>query len=278
MPKIVISPVDPWWKINTDEILESRDLIWFLLKRDFVSEYKQTFLGNIWFILQPLGGTIIFTIIFGNFAKLGTDGMPPLIFYHSGVIIWTFFQGCLNGSASALSKNAGLYQKVYFPRLISPIVEILNSLWKFLLNFFIFLGFFIYFLLFSDAHLEPNKMLLLFPLILLTTMMLGTGIGLILSSFTVKYRDLRFLTPILLQLWMYFSPIIYSSSLITGKLAMLFWLNPMVSLLEINRYAFTGIGLANVHFLLYSFSVAAIIFLCGLFFFNRVQQTFVDRI
>lgn len=278
MAGFTITPVDPWWKINFKEIAQSRDLIWFLVRRDFVSEYKQTVIGPIWFILQPLGGTIIFTVIFGNIAKLGTEGIPPLIFYHSGLIIWTFFQGCVNGSAGALSKNAGLFQKVYFPRLISPIVESFRSFWQFLLNLVIFLGFFFYYLFFSEANLAPNTYLFLLPIILLSTTLLGLGIGLLLSSLTVKYRDFTFLAPILLQLWMYFSPIIYSSSIVSGKLQTLYWLNPMVSLLELSRYAFTGAGIMPFKPFLYSATVSIIIFLLGLFLFNRVQQTFVDLI
>lgn len=278
MSKITITPIDPWWKINIQEIVNSRDLIWFLVRRDFIAEYKQTIIGPLWFILQPLGATIVFTIIFGNIAKLGTNGMPPLIFYNAGLIFWTFFQGCVNGSAGSLSKNAGLYQKVYFPRLISPLVEVINSFWKFLLNFVIFLCFLFYYLYFSKASLHPNTLILLLPMFLLTAALLGVGIGLILAGCTVKYRDLRFLTPILLQLWMYFSPIIYSSSLISGRLKELYIFNPMVGILELNRYAFTGIGTPPIHLFIYSFAVSVVIFAFGLFFFNRVQQTFVDLI
>lgn len=224
--KITLRPSDPWWRIDFKEIIASRDLIWFLFRRDFLAEYKQTVAGPLWFVLQPLGATLIFTFIFGRMAGLDTNGMPPFIFYHSGLILWTFFQGCVNGTSQSFMKNSALYKKVYFPRLISPLVEVLNSLWKHAVNFFIFLLFLGYYLFFTEANLHPNVFLWMVPLNVLCCGLLGGGLGMLFATLTVKYRDLNFVIPILLQFLMYLSPVIYASSMITGPLGKAYQLNP----------------------------------------------------
>lgn len=277
-PKIIIRPKDPWWQIDWGEIFRFRELIWLFVRRDFVSEHKQTILGPLWFVLQPLGGTIVFTIIFGKVAKLGTDGIPPILFYNSGLIIWTYLQGSMNVASQALRANSQLFQKVYFPRLVTPLAGIIGKLWQLILNFSIFLCFMAYFLFFTESSIQPNLLILLFPLLVLQSAFIGLGFGLWIASLTIRYRDLHFAIPLLLQLWMYATPIVYPASLIPEKWRWVVWMNPMSSVVELNRYAFTGAGSISLNPVIFSWVVTIIVLMSGLFIFNKVQQTFIDTI
>ncbi len=276
--KRVLTPSSPWWELNTSELIASRELIWFLFRRDFLSDYKQTVAGPLWFLIQPLGATIIFTIIFGNFAGLDTQGMPPFLFYHAGLLQWTFLQGVVSGCSGCLFKQAGLYRKIYFPRLVAPLVELLNQLWKLLLNLFIFSIFYFYFLLVSDAALEPGPEIFLLPGLFLLTALLASGIGMFLCALSIKYRDIKFILPLALQFWMFLSPVMYSNQLIQGPLEPLFALNPMFSILSATRVAFTGQGVLNIRALLHATGISFGLFTLGLAAFQKAQQNFIDRI
>jgi lipopolysaccharide transport system permease protein len=268
----------PWWRIDWKEIWEYRDLLRLLVWRNFTAVYKQSVLGPLWFLIQPLATTLVFTIIFGKIAKIGTDGIPPFVFYMSGMILWNYFSGCMNGSANSLIGNAGLFQKVYFPRLIVPISNLFNQMIFFLLNLAIFVAFYLYFLLFTDAQIHPSLWILALPLLVLQSAVVGTGVGLCLSTLTVKYRDVSFLLPFLTQLWMYATPIIYPSSSVPEQYRFLYFLNPMASVIEFSRYAFFGMGIITKEIVIYGIITGILLLVTGLLLYNKVQRSYVDTV
>lgn len=249
-----------------------------LVKRDLTAIYKQTVLGPLWFVIQPLMTTIVFTIIFGTVANIPTDGVPHFIFYMSGTILWNYFQGVLNAGAGSLVQNTGVLSKVYFPRLIIPLSGVFVNLAHLALNFVLFLGFYAWFLL-RGSDMSPNGWLSLLPVLILQCGLLGLGFGLWVSALTIKYRDLRFALPFIIQLWMYATPIVYPASLVVKpSLKLILWLNPMTAVVEFSRYGFTGHGNAELFGLGLSWAVTLLVLVSGLFLFNKVQRTFVDTI
>jgi lipopolysaccharide transport system permease protein len=278
MHPTIIQANRPWWRIDWREILEYRDLLKLLVKRDLLAIYKQTILGPLWFIIQPLLTTVVFTIVFGTVAKLPTDGVPHFVFYMSGTILWNYFQGVLNHGAGSLVMNTNVLLKVYFPRLIIPLSGVFTNLAHLALNFVLFLGFYFWFLA-QGSTMSPNVWLLLFPVLILQCGLLGLGFGLWISAVTIKYRDLRFALPFLIQLWMYATPIVYPASLVVRpSLKLLLWLNPMTAVVEFSRYGFTGQGSANLPGLALSWAVTLLVLVSGLFLFNKAQRNFVDTI
>lgn len=268
----------PWWRIDWREILEYRDLLKLLVKRDLLAIYKQTILGPLWFVIQPLLTTVVFTIVFGAVARLPTDGVPHFVFYMCGTVLWNYFQGVLNHGAVSLVANTNVLSKVYFPRLIIPLSGVFTNLAHLALNFVLFLGFYFWFLA-QGSTMSPNVWLLLFPVLILQCGLLGLGFGLWISAVTIKYRDLRFALPFLIQLWMYATPIVYPASLVVRpSLKLLLWLNPMTAVVEFSRYGFTGQGSANLPGLALSWAVTLLVLVSGLFLFNKAQRTFVDTI
>lgn len=267
----------PWWKINLRELLDYRDLFWMTVQRDLTSIYKQSVLGPLWFILQPVLTTVVLTVVFGNFAKMKTDGLPPFLFFMSGLVLWNYFQGVLNGAASSLLSNAGVLRKVYFPRLLPPLSAVVTYLGHFLINFFVFLGFLTYFLLKGSA-IHPSWWVLLLPVLVFHCACVGLGAGLWLSAMTIKYRDVSFALPFLTQLWMYASPVIWPSSEVSAKWKWIIAVNPMAGVIELNRFAFLGAGSPDKTILIVSFLVGIALLVSGLFVFNRAQRTFVDTI
>ncbi len=272
--RTVIKAGQPWWYINWREIWEYRDLLMLLVKRDLTAIYKQTVLGPLWFVIQPLITTVVFTIIFGNVAKIPTDGIPHFVFYMSGTVLWNYFQGVLNHGAGSLVANTNILSKVYFPRLIIP----LSGVAHLALNFVLFLGFYLWFFLRGSAF-EPNLWLLALPLLIIQCGLMGLGYGLWVSAMTIKYRDLRFALPFLTQLWMYATPIVYPASLVVRpSLQLILWLNPMTAVVEFCRYGFTGQGSADLGGYALSWVVTLVVLVSGLLLFNKVQRTFVDTI
>lgn len=268
----------PWWSIDGREIWEYRDLLWNLVVRDLTAVYKQSILGPLWFVIQPLLTTVVFTIIFGNVAKISTDGVPHFIFYMSGIIFWNYFQGVLNHGGSSLVSNHNMLAKVYFPRLILPLSGIIVNLAHLALNFVMFLGFYLWFI-FKGSVLIPNAWLFMLPVLVIQCGLLGFGFGLWVSALTIKYRDLRFALPFLVQLWMYGTPIVYPASLVVRPvLKHILWLNPMTAVVEFSRYGFTGRGSADPYGLCLSWVVTLLVLFTGLFLFNKVQRTFIDTI
>jgi lipopolysaccharide transport system permease protein len=249
-----------------------------MVLRDLTAIYKQSILGPLWFVLQPLATTLVFSVIFGNIAKLGTDGIPHFLFYLSGMVLWNYFQGVMNGVADSLIGNATVFGKVYFPRLIVPLSLATSNLAQFFLSFCMFLGFFLYYSLFTGATITPSWWIFALPLLVLHCAVIGLGVGLWLSAMTVKYRDLRFALPFLAQLWMFSTPIVYPASMVPVKWHWILALNPMAAVIEFNRFAFFSTGFIKVDVMLGSVATGLTLLLSGVFVFNKVQRTFVDTI
>ena len=276
MQKTIIRANSPWWRIPWREIREYRDLMWIMWTRDMTALYKQSVLGKAWFVLQPLLTTLVFTVVFGNMARIGTDGVPPLLFYMSGMLIWNFFATVMNSVAVTLTANAPLMGKVYFPRLIVPLVRVGVALATLAMNTLMFAAFWLYYRFFTDATLPPGWLALGFLPILLHAAALGLGMGLLMTSLTIKYRDMQFFLPFFSQLWMYASPIIYPASLVPEHWRWVILYNPMSWAVEATRWVLVGKGTFAAHEAAAGAGMAAAVLVLGLMVFNRVQRTFVD--
>ena len=273
----IIGPRRGWFDINLRDLWNSRDLIILFVKRDFVAFYKQTILGPLWFLLQPLFTTVVFTIIFGRIAQIPTDGLPQVLFYLCGIVIWNYFADCLNKTSDTFVTNAGTFGKVYFPRLTVPISVVITNLITFAIQFVLFLAFWTYFYLKGSA-IHASPVILLTPLLLLQMAALGLGLGILISSLTTKYRDLRYVVGFGVQLWMYATPVVYPMSQIPEKWQWLFALNPMASIVETARYAFLGAGAVRPAHLALSFGMTALVLLSGIVMFSRIEKTFMDTV
>jgi lipopolysaccharide transport system permease protein len=274
---LVIEPHRALFSLRLGELLRYWDLVMLFVRRDFVSVYKQTILGPLWYLIQPLLTTIIMTFIFGNVAKLPTDGLPQFLFYMSGTVIWTYFADCITKTSNTFVNNAQLFGKVYFPRLAVPVSILISNLITFAIQFALFLVFMAYFGLRGSA-IKPNGWLLLSPLLVLMMAGLGLGFGILISSLTTKYRDLRFLVQFGVQLLMYATPVIYPVSAIPERFKIIILANPMTSIVEAFRYAFLGAGSINLDHLAYSFAFMLVAVLVGVVVFNRVEATFMDTV
>ena len=275
---MIIEPQRSLLDLRLGELWHYRDLVLLFVRRDFVSVYKQTILGPLWFLIQPLLTTITFTVIFGNFAKLPTDSLPQFLFYMSGTVVWSYFSDCLTKTSNTFVNNSQLFGKVYFPRMAVPVSILISSLITFLIQFALFLVFVLYFFL-SGASIHLNWMwVLLSPVLLFMMAGLGLGFGIIISSLTNKYRDLRFLVQFGVQLLMYATPVIYPISSIPARFQWVILANPMTSIVEAFRYAFLGAGDANLGHLAYSFGFMLVVVFIGTVIFNRVEQTFMDTV
>ena len=276
--RTIIKANQSWFHIPWHEIYEYRDLLWNLIRRDLTATYKQSILGPLWFIIAPLATTIVFTVVFGKVAKISTDGLPPFLFYMSSMVLWNYFQGCMDGVSKSLITNAGIFGKVYFPRLIAPLSLIFSNLAQFILNLIMFLAFYLYFLFLSSAQIHPSWWIAMLPVLVFHCAAVGMGIGLWLSALTVKYRDLRFALPFLAQLWMYATPIVYPTSLVPEKWRWLLAVNPMAGIMEFNRYAFLGVGTVSRDIIMIGILSGLFLLITGLLIFNKIQRTFVDTI
>jgi len=274
---MIIRPKRKWLDLRLSELWQSKELIRQFVWRDFVSVYKQTILGPLWYIVQALFTAITMTVIFGKVAKLPTDGLPQFLFYLSGTAIWSYFSGCLNKTASTFKDNASLFGKVYFPRLIVPISILISNLISFAIQFGLFIGFLIYFKL-AGAPIYPNSWILFTPVLIMMMAGLGLGFGIIVSSLTTRYRDLQYLVTFGVQLLMYFTPVVYPLSMVRGKFRILLLANPMTSIVECFRYAFLGTGTVNIYYLLYSLGFMFVVLTIGILIFNRVEATFMDTV
>ena len=272
-----IEPQRSLFDLRLGELWRYRDLVMLFVRRDFVAVYKQTILGPLWYLVQPLLTTLTFTFIFGSVAKLPTDGLPQFLFYMSGTVIWTYFASCLTKTSETFVNNANLFGKVYFPRLAVPVSILVSNLITFTIQFVFFLGFMLFFGL-NGSALSPNLWILLTPILILMMAGLGLGFGILISSLTTKYRDLRFLVTFGVQLLMYATPVIYPVSSIPERFQWIILANPMTSIVEAFRYAFLGAGSVNSMQLLYSFGFMAVIVVIGITIFNRVEQTFMDTV
>ena len=273
----VIKPSNGWFDVNIKELWQYRDLIMMFVKRDFVAFYKQTVLGPLWFLLQPLFTTIVFTIVFGQIAKLPTNGLPQILFYLSGTVMWNYFAACLNTTSNTFVANAGIFGKVYFPRLVTPIAVVLTQMMTFAIQFCLFIFIFFYFYI-SGADVKPNLWILATPVLLLQMACLGLGCGIIVSSMTTKYRDLSLLVTFGVQLWMYATPVVYPISMVSGKLAVFMALNPMTAIIEVFRHAFLGGQLIPLWYWGTSIGATIFLLLLGIVLFSKVEKNFMDTV
>ena len=273
----IIRPKRRWWDLRLGELWSARELVALFVWRDFVSLYKQTILGPLWYVVQPLLTTIVFTIIFGRIAKLSTDGMPQFLFYMAGTVVWSYFSTCLTKTSQTFIANANVFGKVYFPRMAVPLSVVLSTMIGFLIQFLLFCGFVVYFMATGTA-VQPNAYALLLPLLVLLMAGLGLGFGVVVSALTTRYRDLQYLVVFGTQLAMYLTPIVYPLSSVHGKLRLLVLANPMTSIVETFRKGFLGVGDASWTMLAYSTVFTVVLLLVGSLLFNRVERTFMDTV
>jgi lipopolysaccharide transport system permease protein len=273
----IIQPRSSLLDLRLQEVARYRDLLMLFVKRNVVLTYKQTILGPLWFFIQPILTTLVFTIVFGNIAGIATDGIPQPLFYMAGIVIWNFFAECFTSTSSIFSSNADIFGKVYFPRLITPLAVVISNGLKFLIQFCLFFVLYVYFMVKGSA-VEPNSYIFLFPLLILLMAILGLGFGLVFSSLTTKYRDLNFLIQFGVQLLMYATPIIYPISEIPSNYRILIWINPLSHIIETFKYAFLGQGTFSISGLIYSGIFALVILLLGIIIFNRTEKTFMDTV
>jgi len=275
---LVIKPKVSWFEIDLYEIWKYRDLLMILVKRDFISVYKQTILGPLWFVIQPLLTTIVFIVIFDKVAEIPTDGAPSALFYMSGLVIWNYFSICLNKTAVTFSANEGIFGKVYFPRLIVPISNVVSALITFGIQLALLIGLLIYFYIIYNFEIQLNIYIIILPIIILIVASLGLGCGIIISSITTKYRDLVHLITFGIQLLMYATPVIYPLSFFSGNYKLLILLNPLTSLIEIFRFSILGVGEFNFMYLLYSMVFTLFTVGIGIVIFSKVEKSFMDVI
>lgn len=273
----VIKPQSSLFELNLKELWQYRDLIRMYVKRDIVTFYKQTILGPLWFVLQPVLTTVMFMFVFGNLAGISTDGVPGVIFYFSGIIIWNYFADCLNRNSRTFTDNQGVFGKVYFPRLVVPISVTISNLIRLAIQFALFIIIYIYFVA-TGACIAPNIYLFLLPVLILMTAGISLGFGIIFSSLTTKYRDLTFLLQFGVQLWMYATPIIYPLNSIPVNKQWLIQLNPMTSVIETFKYGALGTGVFSWGWLGYSFALMALLILVGIMIFNKIEKSFMDTV
>jgi lipopolysaccharide transport system permease protein len=274
----IITSKSKWYQLNIKEIWDYRDLIGIFVKRDIISIYKQTILGPLWFLLGPLFTVFTYTFLFSEVANLSTDGLPGPLFYLGGTTLWNYFQACFNGAANTFSANAGIFGKVYFPRLVTPISLILSNLLKFSIQFFVYITFLVYYhfkLNTLQLHLE---LIFMVPIVVVVLAMIAMGLGILVSSFTSKYRDLSMIVGVGMTFLMYATPIMYPVSAIPNIYKPYLHLNPISPLVEFFRYIFTGTGLFSISQLLYSFVFGLIVLLVGVFVFHRTEKTFMDTV
>lgn len=274
---LVIKPSTSLLELKINSIFSYFDLLVLFVKRDITVVYKQTILGPLWFFIQPVFTTIVFTFVFGKIANISTDGIPQPLFYMSGIVIWNFFADCFNKTSNTFTQNAGIFGKVYFPRLISPISVVISNLLKFFIQFILFIIIYLFYS-FKANSFNISITIILFPILIMIMGLLGLGLGIIFSSLTTKYKDLTFLIQFGVQLLMYATPIIYTLNSISARYKVFILLNPISSVVEIFRYIFFGRGEFNIVWLAYSLFLTLIILFIGIIIFNKTEKTFMDTV
>jgi lipopolysaccharide transport system permease protein len=272
-----IEPKTSWLDLHLADLWRYRDLTMLFVWRDFIASYKQTILGPLWHLITPVISTLIFTIIFNRIADIPTDGLPPFLFYMCGLTAWNYFSDCLTRTSGTFIANAGIFGKVYFPRLTVPLSIIISNLVKFSIQFTLFVGFMIFFSL-RASTIYPNIYILLTPYLLVLMAAMGLGAGIIVSSLTTRYRDLQVLIGFGVQLFMYATPIVYPLSAVPNKYRWILLINPMTPVIESFRYGFLGTGTFRFTYLLYSTLVTLLILFFGILLFNHVEKTFMDTV
>jgi lipopolysaccharide transport system permease protein len=275
-----ITPKNKFFSLNLKEVWQYRDLLLLFVKRDVVTVYKQTILGPLWYLIQPLFTSITFTIIFNKVAGIETGTVPPFLFNLAGIMVWNYFTACLTGTSDTFRSNAAIFGKVYFPRLIMPISTVISNLLKFGIQFLIFVAFYIFYY-FQGAVLSLNGSLLFFPLLIALMGILGLGLGMLISSLVTKYRDLSYLIGFGVQLLMYLSAVMYPMALIQSKMPDYAWLvhyNPLAYIIESTRYMLLGVGDISFWGLIYTVGVTFGLFFMGLLVFNKTEKSFIDTV
>ncbi len=274
-----IKPRTGLFDVNFKEIWHYRDLYSLFVKRDIITQYKQTILGPAWFFIQPIMTTIMYMVVFGGIAGISTDGLPQPLFYLSGICLWQYFSECLNKTSSTFVTNANIFGKVYFPRLIVPLSTVTSSLVRLFIQLLLLIVVYLYYVIFTDVQIAPNIYIFLFPALVIMLAGLSLGFGILFSSMTTKYRDLTLLLGFFVQLWMYATPIIYPLSTITNeKLKLIMSLNPLTSIVEAFKFSVLGGGSFSWWSLGYSFGFMVVLLGIGIVIFNRVQRSFMDTV
>ncbi len=274
---IIITPKKPLFELKLKEVWQYKDLLFLFVRRDIVAQYKQTILGPLWYFIQPILTTIMFTIVFGRIAKIPTDGLPPMLFYLAGITNWNYFAVCLSKVATTFRTNQGIFGKVYFPRLVTPLSIVISNMIQYGIQLLLFFGFYIYFAL-SGSAAQINMYALFFPILVILLAGLGLGFGLVITSLTTKYRDLVFLLQFGIQLAMYATPVIYPLSQIPERYQWIAVLNPMTAVIETFKYGFLGQGTFSWTYLAYSFSFMIVMLFLGIAIFNKTEKNFMDTV
>ena len=275
----VIRPKERLLSVDFKEIWQYRDLLTLFVKRNIITQYKQTVLGPLWFLIQPLMTTVMYMVVFGGIAKISTDGLPQPLFYLAGICFWQYFADCLTKTSNTFVANAGIFGKVYFPRLITPLSDAVSNLVRFSIQFGLFLSVYAYYQLFMDVQIHTNWYALLIPVLVMMLAGLALGFGILFSSMTTKYRDLQLLLSFFVSLWMYATPVIYPLSTIgKPKLLLLMQLNPLTGIIEFFKYGMLGVGCHEWWMLGYSFAFMLVLLSIGIVVFNKVQRSFMDTV
>jgi len=275
-----ITPKNKFFSLNLKEVWQYRDLLLLFVKRDVITVYKQTVLGPLWYLIQPLFTSVTFTIIFNNVAGIDTGTVPPFLFNLAGITVWNYFTACLTGTSDTFKANAAIFGKVYFPRIITPLSVVISNLVKFGIQFLIFIGFYIFYY-FQGANLGLNGLILFFPILIIIMGLLGLGLGMLISAMVTKYRDFSHLIGFGIQLLMYLSAVMYPMSLIKDKLPGYGWLveyNPLAYIIETARYMLLDVGEVSVLGLSYTLAVTIAVFFIGLLVFNKTEKSFIDTV
>jgi len=271
-PYLIIEPKKGWQLIDIKELVAYRDLFYFLVVRDIKVRYKQTVLGGLWAVIQPLFMMIVFTLFFGNLAKVPSDGIPYPIFNYTAMVAWTYFTNSVTASGNSLTANIPFISKVYFPRLLAPLSPVLAFLLDFSLAFIILIGMMAYF------HIYPTITTLFLPLLVILMMFIASGVGMVMAALNVNYRDIRYTLPFMLQFWMFASPIVYPVSMLPEEYHLIYAINPMVGIIEGFRSALLGTVAFPTQMLLVSTGVSIVLFVTGAFYFKRTERYFADVI
>ena len=272
----VISSEHSLFKLNLKEVWDYRDLVYMFVKRDFVSSFKQTILGPLWFFINPIFTTVVYLIVFGNIANLSTDGAPKILFYLAGVTLWNYFSSSLGGTSNVFVGNASIFGKVYFPRLVMPITIVISNLMRFGVQFLLFLVVFFYY--WYKGEVTPNWWVLFTPIFILMMSLFALGVGMIFSSLTTKYRDLSMLLSFGISLYMYATPVIYPTSMLSAKIQPYAKYNPLTGIFEGFKYAWMGVGEFHPIMLVYSTVIILILLAIGTVIFNKVEKGFMDTV
>ena len=275
---LIITSHRGWFEFYLREIWQYRDLLKIYIRRNIITQYKQTILGPLWIIIPPVLTTLVFTVIFGNIANISTDGLPKPLFYMAGIITWNYFSTALTSTSNSLAGNAGIFGKVYFPRIMIPLATIISSLVRYFIQLILFIGFMGYFFINNPKSIEIQFQLLwLLPVLIIIMGLQGLGFGLLFSALTAKYRDIRFVIGFGVRLLMYASTVIFPLSMVPEKYKWIILANPMSAVIESFRYIFLGVGQISSNAILYSTSFTITLLVLGLLIFNQTEKDFIDN-